>query len=552
MSKRADELIEEYETLSGQRAGLNRLWEEIAEVLAPERAGFTAAGAGAGGRSQKIYDTAPLVAKRGLVNAIGSMLRPKSSAPGKWFDIVPGDPKLLDDRAVKQWIEMAEQRLWEALYNPRAQFIQATGEVDDDLVTFGTGVGYVGLNDARSGLHFKSFHLRNVHLTVDADNNPTGIIVTERLTPAQAAGRWGADKIGPTARKALLSDDAAARNTKMKYLWRVGKRLIPERDNPSNKAMTYESLVVAVEDRHEVEEEGFLEFPFFVPRWDTRSGEVYGRGPGVLALPDVLSLNQMGKTMLRALHRAVDPPWLLPSDSMVNAPQIRPGGVSYYDAKAIRDLGLTQPFQQMDTRGNIPWGLDAQARAREQVFAVFFRNVLNLPVDAPQMTATEVMQRREEFVREVGAVFGRLESDYTGPIVERVFRVLLRRGAFGGTGEIPEALARQGVGFRFASPVEKAKRQIEESTVTGAIEKVLQIGQAQPEVMQPYDWTEVGRFIGQSNDVPAELLLDEETLAARQQANAENAQAQQLIQGLDQGAGIMGKLSAAMGRGGAS
>lgn len=551
MSERAERLIEEYETLSGERAGLNRLWEEIAEVLAPERVGFAGAGGGPGGRSQKIFDTAPLVAKRGLVNAIGSMLRPKSSAPGKWFDIVPGDARLLDDRAVKEWLELAEQRLWEALYNPRAQFIQATGEVDDDLVTFGTGVGYVGLNEARSGLHFKSFHLKNVHLTVDADNSPTGVIVTERLTPAQAAGRWGADKIGPTAREALLSDDAAARHKKVEFLWKVAKRAAPERGNPSNKAMAYESLVVALEDKHEVEEQGFNEFPFFVPRWDTRSGEVYGRGPGVLALPDVLSLNQMGKTMLRALHRAVDPPWLLPSDSMINAPQIRPGGVSYYDAKAIRDLGLTQPFQQMDTRGNIPWGLDAQARAREQVFAVFFRNVLNLPVDAPKMTATEVMQRREEFVREVGAVFGRLESDYTGPIVERAFRVLMRRGAFGGPGEIPEVLSRGGVGFRFASPIEKAKRQIEEGTVTGAIEKVLQIGQIQPEVMQPYDWTEVGKFIGQSNDFPAGLFLDEEALAARREAAAESARAQELLDGMDQGAGAVGKLAAAMGTGGA-
>ena len=96
----------------------------------------------------------------------------------------------------------------------------------------------------------------------------------------------------------------------------------------NNKNMPFGSYVIDVDSEHMVLEEGYEEFPFFIPRWDTRSLERYGRGPGIMALPSVLSLNQIGKTMLRGLHRAVDPPWLLPSDSMVNAPQMRPGGVS--------------------------------------------------------------------------------------------------------------------------------------------------------------------------------------------------------------------------------
>jgi hypothetical protein len=546
-------LIDEFQQLRGERAALNELWQEIAEVLSPERVGFTDAGRGTNRRTDKIFDTTPIVAKRGLVNALGSMLRPKSAAPGKWFDLVPEDEDLLGNKDVKAWVEMAEERLWRALYNPKAKFIESTGEVDDDLVTFGTGMGFTGVRKDQSGLLFRSFHMSKVYVRTDSSNDIETVYVHETLTPTQAAGRWGEENLGEKTKEMLRSTSSADIIKKQMFIWCVGPRHDRDpRKKRSNQHMPIYSRVVDVDSEHLVMEEGYEEMPFYMPRWDTRSGEVYGRGPGVLALPDVLTLNQMGKTMLRGLHRAVDPPWLLPSDSMVNAPQMRPGGVSYYDAKAIRNLGLANPFQQMNSDARIPWGLDAQAASREQLMALFYRNVLNLPVSAPQMTATEVIQRREEFVREIGAVFGRLESDYTGPLVERSFYLMMRNGGFGPVdangmpANLPEELQGSNISFRFASPVEKAKRQIEEASVSQGIEKVLQIGQIKPEIMDRFNWDELGKFIAEAGDFPADLTLDDkavqELLAQRQQA----AEAEQQMQQLERGVGMVNGLPPAM------
>ena len=531
MSKTVKQIIDSTKRLIGERTQLNTLWEEVAEVLAPERIGFVNSTANATRQTDNIFDTQPIVVKRGLVNALGAMLRPKSAAPGKWFDIVPDDSNLLDVRGVKEWIEFVEERLWKALYNPKAKFIEATGEIDDDLVTFGTGAGFLGVRTDRMGLSFRSFHLKAIYAETDSENNITSAYVIERMTAVQAADRWGEDQLGARTVEALHELNKQGATRKFDFYWCVTPRHTFDLRSRMNTNMRFQSVVVDVESEHIVVEEGFEEFPFFLPRWDTRSGEVYGRGPGILALPDVLTLNQMGKTMLRGLHRAVDPPWLLPSDSMVSAPQLRPGGVAYYDAKAIRNLGVSDPFRQMDSRSNIPWGLNAQAALREQLQALFYRNVLNLPISAPQMTATEVIQRREEFVREIGAVFGRLESDYTGPIVERAFNIMLRRGVFGDDSTIPEEIQRSGVTFRFASPVEKAKRQIEEATVMQGIDKVLAIGQIQPKIMRRFDWDGVGKFIAESGDFPQELTLDdaavEEIEAQEQAAQAQEQQMQQ-------------------------
>ena len=42
---------------------------------------------------------------------------------------------------------------------------------------------------------------------------------------------------------------------------------------------------------------------------------------------------------------------------------------------------------------------------RAQVFAVFFRNVLDLPTQNPRMTEDEVIRRKKEFLRVVGLAF---------------------------------------------------------------------------------------------------------------------------------------------------
>ena len=152
-------IIATTQRIVGERAQLNELWEEVAEVISPERIGFTTGSVPDNRRTDKIFDTQPVTAKRGLVNALGSMLRPKSAAPGKWYDIVPEDEELLDDSEVKAWIEFAEDKLWKALYNPKAKFIEATGEIDDDIVSFGTGAGFVGTREDQSGPFYRSFHM---------------------------------------------------------------------------------------------------------------------------------------------------------------------------------------------------------------------------------------------------------------------------------------------------------------------------------------------------------------------------------------------------------
>src|SRR3546814_12833244 len=91
--------------------------------------------------------------------------------------------------------------------------------------------------------------------------------------------------------------------------------------------------------------------PYICPRWDTSSGEDYGRSPGMVALPDANTAQAIGETMLVAGQRAADPPILVPSDAFIDAPNTFPGGLGHYEADAIRDLGF-DPFKVLDVGRN--------------------------------------------------------------------------------------------------------------------------------------------------------------------------------------------------------
>ena len=236
----------------------------------------------------------------------------------------------------------------------------------------------------------------------------------------------------------------------------------------------------------------------------------------MLALPDSRTLQQQGKTILKAGHMAVEPPLMAPHESIVRGPSLVPGGITYYNAAAMRNAGLRDPIRPLFTGAQIPLAREMQADVREQIFAAFFRNVLNLPTDGPAMTATEVVERKEEFVRTIGPVFGRLEADYMAPMVERAFGILLRQGKFPPP---PEELQGQEISFEFASPVEKVRRQLDTMNAVRTIEMIAPFVQADPAIMDNFNGDEIARDAAEFNSMPASWLKPKAEVAKlREQA----------------------------------
>jgi hypothetical protein len=308
-------------------------------------------------------------------------------------------------------------------------------------------------------------------------------------------------------------------------------------------------VVIEVEAKHEVVVSGFHEFPYVVARWDTSSGEDYGRSPGMIALPDANTSQAIGETMLVAGQRAADPPLLAPSDAFLNAPHTYPGGIATYEAEAVRDLGAN-PIRELSTGGSFPLTQGIQQDTREQIRTALLRNVFNLPAagDA-RMTATEVIARQKEFIREMGPVFGRFETDYTAPMVERVFRIMLRAGAFA---QIPDALSGKIVRIEYESPVKKIREQTAamgaRQWVAGQIELATSTGR--PDILDIVDFDAYGRFAAEATAIPHQMVNGSEAVEALRQQRAEQQRQAQQAQAVEQAARLADTVAGAADKAG--
>src|SRR5690606_8258094 len=106
-----------------------------------------------------------------------------------------------------------------------------------------------------------------------------------RWTARQAAMRFGEDKLSKTIRDALKQE---REQDKRFDFWHIVE---PRKERDARRReLPILSLYIEAESKHEIEEGGFHELPYVVPRWETAADEVYGRSPGMLALPDARTL----------------------------------------------------------------------------------------------------------------------------------------------------------------------------------------------------------------------------------------------------------------------
>lgn len=528
------DLLARHKKLKAARRTWEQTWQELAEVLLPRRADFTVETTIDGERrTDNIYDSVPMQARRSLASAIDSLMMPRNV---QWFHVRPRNEDLTADEEVMRWSELVSKRMFNAIYAKEARFIQRSGEIINDLVTFGTGVIFIGETKRPGNVLFRSFHLRDTLICESSEGIVDTVMITMKLSARQAAQRYGEENLGEKARDALR---AGKTDQPFDYLWVVQPREDADRTKLGAMNMPWASIVIECESETKVRESGFEEFPFAVPRWDTTSGEIYGRSPGMLALPDAETLQAMGKTLLVAGQRATDPPLWVLGDGLMSAARTFPGGITYIDGAVARQFGRV-PVGELQTSAQIPVGREMQNDLREQIWGAFFRNVLQLPVNAPRMTATEIIERKEEMLRSVGPVFGQLETDYPAVLTERVFGIMFRAGAFPPP---PEALLGQDVDFRFESPILRAKNQIETVGLARQLETLALLIQSQPEMMDNFDGDVIARATPLAGGFPHNWLVPVEQRDAQRQARAEREQAMQQAEMANQIGGAVGKVA---------
>jgi len=541
-----DALIKHGDQLFSKREPILSLWQEIAENFYVERADFTSTRNIGEEMAKGLMTSYPVIARRDLGNSFSAMLRPTAK---DWFHMRTRRPES-ESHEAKQWLEWASKFTKNLMYDRRSQFTRATKEADHDFAAFGQCVISTELNPTRDGLLYRCWHLRDVVWCEDATGKISTIHRKWKPTVRDLVNLFGKEKLHDNVLKKLEKEPYCEVDVRH-VVMPAGEYMEIEKEGKFRTP--YVSCYIDVENKHEMECVGSWTTHYTIPRWQTVSGSQYAHSPAVVAaLPDARLLQDMTRTLLEAGEKAVNPPMLAVQEAIRGDVSIYAGGLTWVDAEYDERLGeVLRPLTQ--DKGGLSFGMEWMQDTRMQLADAFYLSKLNLPpVGGPDMTAYEVGQRVQEFIRNALPLFEPMEMDYNGQICEASFELLLRNEPTVRQ-SIPRELQGQDIEFAFESPLRDATEKIKIGQYLEAQQILAAAIQLDPSVALIVDNDKATReTLGAA--VPAAWLRSEGDVEKLKAQQAAQAQAQQLLAMMQQGADVaktIKEASPTVGQGGA-
>lgn len=518
------------EQLFTKRNGLMSLWQELAENFYPERADFTNIRNIGDDMASHLITSSPAIARRDLGNAFGSMLRPTAK---QWNHMGTNRPDKEDTEA-KQWLQWATKLQRNAMYDRPAQFNRATKEGDHDFAAFGQCVISTELNHKTNTLLYRNWHLRDVAWVEDESGEVATVFRKWKPTAIELKAIFG-NKIHEKVAGKLEKNPYDEINV---YHIVMSSEHYQDLEGAQKINQPFVSIYIDVDNDHFMEEVGQWVNMYTIPRWATVSGSQYAHSPAtVTALGDARLIQTMTSTILEAGEKATNPPLLAIQEAIRSDISIYAGGITWVDAEYDERLGeVLRPMSQ-DSSG-LGFGLEVQDGIREQIMEAFFLNKLNLPPSGgPDMTAYEVGQRVQEYIRNALPLFEPMEADYNGRLCETTFEILSRAGAFGDPRKIPKSIQGSDIRFTFESPLHEATEKAKVGQFMEAQQILAQAINLDPSTAYIVDGKKATRDVLEAV-APSEWLhteSDVDDMIARQE---QAQQTQQMLDQMEQGATI--------------
>lgn len=450
----AKKLCELGNELFAKKAPLNSLHQEISENFFPERADFTLTRSIGTDFASQLVSSYPLLCRRSLGNQLSTMLRPTAKP---WFHTARRNVTN-EKNEVRQVLQAFEKTQRRAMYDPDAAFTRATKEGDHDFAAFGQCVISVEIaQNEYKGPHllYRNWHLRDMCW----QENEYGKIGSKfrRWKPtAQVMNRTF--ERNP---KAVIDDKVKRLLEKEPFTEVQCMHMVVDQDvyDDNAKGRPYWSIWWDVDHDKLIEATPIWNCYYVIPRWQTVSGSQYSYSPAtVAALPDARLIQAMTYTLLEAGEKATNPPLIATQDAVRSDIDTRAGGIVWVDQEYDERMGdALRPITQ-DFRG-FPFGVQMMEASRAMIREAFFLNDLKMPQRAAEMTAYEVGQRIQEYIRAAMPIFEPMEMEYNAAICDETFELMWRAGAFGSPLDWPKELRGADISFNFESPLHDAIEQ---------------------------------------------------------------------------------------------
>lgn len=481
--------IARYKKLKSDKQSVEKICQEIAEYMLPERAVFFNRDSIIASTSQmaKIYDGTALDAIAVATAGIGGML---TNPAIPWQDMEMEDAPLNKDRSIIEWTG-ACVKIMRAEIND-SNFYTSSDELYRESIGFGNGCDFIG-EGKKNTLNFKPIPFAEVCWAESKDGEIDTVFREFEFSARQAKQEWGIAKLTDKMRDSLNQTDKDVDKP-----FKILHVCTPRSDREQNKKgeykqdkfnMPYLSCYIELGDEELLDEGGYPEMPYACPRMRKEPKSPYGVGMGRDALPDVKMLNTMEKYGIRGWQKGVDPPTVGPDEGMSLPIKTGPGGHTYNsnwdkpgsDIKTLYGSGHSSMLPNYENKVE---------QKREQVRKFFYYKQFQTQQLGQPRTAQEIIQITSENLKILGPVLSRFQPEFLKTVIERVFGICYRAGKFP---PLPDILKPQpGQKPRkwkaiFISPISKAQKLYEVQELQNAYAMLIPAAQANPEILDNID-----------------------------------------------------------------
>lgn len=405
----------EFSQKIAERSTLAGHCEEVAQLILPTSRNtfyyqdYNTPGAK---KTQQQVDATGALALHRFCAIADSMVTPRNM---HWHALA-GDDYVMKDRACRMWFETTTKVLFRERYAEHANFVAQNYNNWQSLGAFGNSTMYVDRYDNRwhggsAGLRYKSVPFGETFYGENHQGKVDRMIRWFRLTAYQALQKWGEEWLPENLHAPLQADS----QTTFNFLHCVRPRTddyYPEALD--ERAFPFVSYYVSIEGNCLMAaERGYRKFPYAVSRYDQTPGEVYGRGPAMLVLPSLKTLNAQKIVFLKQGHRAADPVLLLADDGIVGM-DMRPG--------AMNKGGVTSDGKLLVhalPTGDIQVTIEMMQQEAGIVNDVFLVSLFKVLTEHPNMTATQVIELVNEKGMLVAPTLGRQHTEMVPTMVDR-------------------------------------------------------------------------------------------------------------------------------------
>jgi hypothetical protein len=220
-----------------------------------------------------------------------------------------------------------------------------------------------------------------------------------------------------------------------------------------------------------LEERPFFENPIVVPRYSVLAGEIYGRGPAIKAAATAYSLNEAAKLVLMAANVGIFGMWTITDDGInPDTFKMGPGALLPVESNAKDNPSI----QQLPSVAQMDFGQFSLDYLQSQVKRGMMVDQLG-NVEGSKATAFEISERVKLVMQDMGAAYGRLNSEFTQPMINRHAAILGRRGKI-----LPIKVDGQLVTLEYTSPLARAQSAEELTSMRALREEAQAHGTTDP------------------------------------------------------------------------